>query len=479
MKRKKIILIVLIVLMNISFLSATSLKTLVDKSIKTSDQITNLTLNREYSMLTLEVSELEAEPMISSSVDFSTPASDTYILNGGTSNILTVVLPGEITPTSENSVSDTTTIAVNGGLTYIPNNSSGDDLDSNASLTVSHNFLMGDYTNNKKDLNNQLTLISANQTYESGLIDFKKNVYSYVSNIISNEKSQRDLEKKIKDQQKVIDDALKLNQISTDSIYYQQYILVLNSYLDALENIQIQRDSLSDNFKQYTGIEYQNVDEIRDPNLDISNSIDDSLSVQLAQLNVNLKQEAIDQVEREVTQSYVKGLAQIAKPYSTSSTNDMSLALQATYNANNVSFYAGTNLNLTLSSFEVEPSVQIGGSWNNDTTTEGDIIQNKIRGNELISAQLALNSAKQSKQLSYLTLNTQIINWKSQFKQLIDNIKFKEDSLELNKQMFEVGLVSQSDIDDIVFEIEQLNYDKMTLLIDGLSIELDIAKLNL
>ena len=54
-----------------------------------------------------------------------------------------------------------------------------------------------------------------------------------------------------------------------------------------------------------------------------------------------------------------------------------------------------------------------------------------------------------------------------------------EELLELQKQMFNIGLISQRDLDELQFEIEQLNYDKMTLLIDGLNIELDIAKLKL
>ncbi len=479
MKRRRFILLGLVFLLSSSFLSATSLKTLVDNSIKTSDQITNLSLNREYTMLTLEVSDLEADPVISVSTNLSTPTTltDYYELDGGSSNLLTVVIPGEISPTSENSVTDTTTIGLNAGIKYDPNSTSN-IIDANGALSLSHNFLLGDYTDNRDNLNNQLTLLSANQTYELGLIEYKKNVYSYVSNIISNEKSQKDLEKKITDQQKVIDDALKLNQITKDSIYYQQYTLVLNSYNDALENLKIQRDSLFENFREYTGLDYEVVDEIRDPNLEILKSIEDSLSVQIAQINVNLKQEAIDLVERENTQSYIIGGAQIVRPY-TNSTNDMSVGLQAQYGANNISFTATTNMDIDFSNSDIDPYLQIGGTWTNDTTTESDIIQNKINENALISAQLALNSAKQAKQLSYLSLNTQIINWKSQYKQLLDNIQFKKDNLELNEKMFDIGLVAQSDIDDIIFEISQLDYDKMILLIDGLSIELEIKKLNL
>ncbi len=107
------------------------------------------------------------------------------------------------------------------------------------------------------------------------------------------------------------------------------------------------------------------------------------------------------------------------------------------------------------------------------------MINNKLNENALISAQLALNSTVQNQMLTKLNTNSLIINWRAQYNQLEDNIQFNLDNLELKKQMFDLGLATKSEIDDFTFAIEQLNYDKLTLLIDGLSIELDIQDMNL
>ena len=339
---------------------------------------------------------------------------------------------------------------------------------------MSHNFLIGDYTNNQKGLNNQITLLKANQTYENGVVDFKQNVYTYVKNILANEKSKADIEKKITDQEKIINDSLKLNQISKDSIAYKQYDLALKAYQDSLETLESQHQALLENFKEYTGIDYKDVDDIRMPNLEINSSSDDSLSVQLAKLNVRIKQDTIDQVEREKTQSYINFGSQITSL----SSKDMRLGAQATYGADNFTLNAGTNLDIDFGT-SVTPSFQVGGTWTNDTTTESDIIDNKLNENALISAQLAQNATIQNVELTKLSLKSQVTNWNAQYKQLENNIQFNKDNLELKKQMLDLGLATKSEIDDIEFDLSQLNYDKLTLLIDGLTIELDIEQMNL
>ena len=501
MRKKTIIISALVLLSSVTLLSAKSLESLVVNSIEKSTQITNLELNKSYTMLSLEGSELESKTKVSvAPVSYTTTgldsSSDTYNIynfEGSSSGLVNIVIPGEVVPTSTNQVSDTTTVVLDGGLKFNPEATDvaiDPKLFAKASLTLSHNFLIGDYTNNLKDLNNQMTLLKAEQAYQRGVNSFKKNVYSSVKNIINNEKSQRDFVKKITDQEKTINDALKLNQISKQSISYKQYGLVLKTYKDTLENLKTQNESLLKNFKDYTGVDYVQVDQIREPNLELKDNINDSITVQLAKLNVKLKQNDIDQVEREKTQSYINVGTEIKKPYDIYAikidsgiiekvNEDMSVGLQATYSADNFSLYAGTQVNIDFDEASAKPGFSVSGTWSNDTTNESDLINNKLNENALISAQLALNSTVQNQMLTKLNTNSLIINWRAQYNQLEDNIQFNLDNLELKKQMFDLGLATKSEIDDFTFAIEQLNYDKLTLLIDGLSIELDIQDMNL
>ncbi len=474
MRKKRIIIFSLVLFSGFSILSAKSLETLVKSAIDNSTQITNLELNKNYTMLSLEGSELKPKTKVSFSSEM-TKAGSSYTIGGGSSSLLSVVIPGSYTPTSSNQISDTTTISITGGLDIDSDTSS---VTSDGSLSLSHNFLIGDYTNNQKDINNQITLLKATQAYESGVITFKKNIYSYVTNILTNEKSQRDFEKKIKDQEKTISDGLALNQFTKDALVYKQYNLILKTYKDTLENLQNQKQALLDNFKEYSGVEYQEVDTIREPNLEINNNFNDSISIQLAKLNVKLKQDDIDQVEREKTQQYLNVNTYVqSTPYASVSEKN-AVGLLATYGADNFTINAGTNLDFTLNT-SISPTFKVGGTWTNDTTSESDLINNKLNENELISAQLTLNSTIQNDVLTKLNLNSQITNWKAQYKQLEDNIQFNEENLKLNKQMFDLGLISQKEIDDLSFDLEQLNYDKLSLLLEGLSLELDIEKTNL
>ncbi|NCD05569.1 MAG: hypothetical protein EOL97_05575 [Spirochaetia bacterium] len=474
MRKKRIIILSLVLLSGFSILSAKSLENLVKSSIDNSTQITNLELNKNYTMLNLEGSELKPKTKVSLSSEI-TKAGSSYTIGGGSSSLLSVVIPGSYTPTTANQISDTTTINIAGSLDIESDTSS---VTPDGSLSLSHNFLIGDYTNNQKDINNQITLLKATQAYESGVITFKKNLYSYVTNILTNEKSQREFEKKIKDQEKTITDGLALNQFTKDALVYKQYNLILKTYKDTLENLQNQKQALLDNFKEYSGVEYQEVDTIREPNLEINNNFNDSISIQLAKLNVKLKQDDIDQVEREKTQQYLNVNTYVqSTPYASASEKN-AVGLLATYGADNFTINAGTNLDFTLNT-SISPTFRVGGTWTNDTTSESDLINNKLNENELISAQLTLNSTIQNDVLTKLNLNSQITNWKAQYKQLEDNIQFNEDNLKLNKQMFDLGLISQKEIDDLSFDLEQLNYDKLSLLLEGLSLELDIEKTNL
>ncbi len=474
MRKKRIIIFSLVLLSSFSILSAKSLESLVKNSIDNSTQITNLELNKNYTMLSLEGSELTPKTKVSLSSEV-TKAGSKYTVGGGSQSLLSIVIPGSYTPTSSNQISDTTTINISGGLDIATDTSS---VSADGSLALSHNFLIGDYTNNQKDINNQITLLKANQAYENGVIKFKKNIYSYVSNILSNEKSQREVEKKIKDQEKTIADGLALNQFTKEALIFKQYDLILKTYKDTLENLKNQKQALLDNFKEYSGVDYQEVDDIREPNLEINNNFNDSISIQLAKLNVKLKQDNIDQVEREKTQQYLNVNTYVqSKPY-VSLTEKNAVGLSATYGADNFTVNAGTNLDFTLNS-SISPTFKVGGTWTNDTTSESDLIDNKLNENELIGAQLILNSTIQNDSLTKLNLNSEITNWKAQYKQLLDNIQFNKDNLKLNKQMFDLGLVSQKEIDDLSFDLDQLNYDKLSLLIEGLSFELEIEETNL
>lgn len=474
MRKKRIIILSLVLLSGFSILSAKSLENLVKSSIDNSTQITNLELNKNYTMLSLEGSELKPKTKVSLSSEI-TKAGSSYTVGGGSSSLLSVVIPGSYTPTSANQISDTTTINIAGSLDIDTDKSS---VIPDGSLSLSHNFLIGDYTNNQKDINNQITLLKATQAYESGVITFKKNLYSYVTNILTNEKSQREFEKKIKDQEKTITDGLALNQFTKDALVYKQYNLILKTYKDTLENLKNQKQALLDNFKEYSGVDYQEVDTIREPNLEINNNFNDSISIQLAKLNVKLKQDDIDQVEREKTQKYLNVNTYVQSTPYASISEDNAVGLSATYGADNFTINAGTNLDFTLNT-SISPTFRVGGTWTNDTTSESDLINNKLNENELISAQLTLNSTIQNDVLTKLNLNSQITNWIAQYKQLEDNIQFNEDNLKLNKQMFDLGLVSQKEIDDLSFDLEQLTYDKLSLLVEGLSLELDIEKTNL
>lgn len=482
MVNKKIVILSLVLLSTFSYLGAQSLETLVDNSIEKSSQIKTLDLNKRYTLLNLQRSELPPKPTVNVDVN-SQMGEDTYTVEGGYNGLVSIIIPGDHIPTSPTGVSNTTTISLGGGLLHDRTGASP-KTDLKGSATVYHNFLLGDYSNNENSLNSELTRLRADQAYKNGEISFKKNVYNYVSSIILNEKSQRDIEKKIVDQEKTIKDSLALGYITKDSLSYRQNNLILKTFKDSLENIQFQKESLLKNFKEYTGIDYVQVDEVREPNLEIKDSQNNnSISVQLATINKELKNNKIAQVEKKKTQSYINVGGRVDRPYPKTilevKNEDMSVAAEATYNANNFSVNAGTQVNIDFSNNTVKPGFSVGGTWTNNTTNESDNIQNQLNENELNSAIIALNSTIQSQQLNKLTLNSQITNWKSQYNQLMDNIKFKEDDLKIKEEMFTLGLSSQKELDDLAFEIEQLNYDKKALLIDGLSIELDIEKLQL
>jgi hypothetical protein len=480
-----------------------SLSDLLTKAQEESNTATALTINKEQSLLTISMNNLSRNnsysinpTMTAYLPEYSTDSSateteSTYSI-GGAGNLLVFTFPGSKHIANSKPIYDDTNLYLDLG-TNIYYDSDGGSLYYSISpkLGADHTFLYGEYDTIQEDATEQINYLTVDQSYQSGLIDYKKSVLNMVKSIITNEQSQKKLEKSIEDTETTIKNNLELELYNTSTVAYKSDMITLNSLKNTLENTINQREQLESRFKDYAGFDYEGVDSIDVPNLNVNPSQEDSITVQIAKLKLQLAQNTVDEVIKDkdrssllISGSDTPTYYNYSIPVSTK-TSDRRLGNKAnvslTYTADDFSVGGDISLATTYDDgdWTNQPTITFGGTWTNDSTKEYDIIESKKNANELIAAQSSLSSALSEYSYQKINLKSDIDTWNFTYSQLKDNMEIAEENNKLTQQMFDLGLKSQSELDKSNLDYEQMKYDELTTLIDGWLVELDIESLNL
>lgn len=501
-KPRKILVAVLMASSLTLPLYSQSLNDLLTRAQKESNTAIALSLNKEQSLLTISMNDLSRDitysikPTITATLPTSATNSadkrdtSTYSF-GGNGKLVAFNFPGSKHIANSKSVYDDTNLYLDLG-TSLYSNSSSLYYSLSPSMRLDHTFLFGEYDTISEDSTQQINYITVDQSYRSGMIDYKIAVLNMVKNIIINEKNQDKLESSIEEAEKAIKNNLDLQLYNKTTVGYKADMITLNSLKNTLENALAQRVQLESRFKDYTGFIYEGVDLIEKPNLDVEPTLDDSLSVKIAKLKLQIAQNAVDEIVKDKNRSSLT-----ISGSDTPTLNSYSLnSLDAKVEDRNLSNNANVNLNYTADDFSISgtaslnttyndsdwtntPSFALSGSWTNDSTKEYDIIENKKNANELIAAQSVLSSTLSDNSYKKMNLKSDIDLWNFTYSQLEDNIEISEESIKLTKQMFDLGLKSQAELDKSNLDFDQMKYDELTTLIDGWLVELDIETLNL
>lgn len=354
----------------------------------------------------------------------------------------------------------------------------------NPALSLERAITFGKTSDERTEILTRYNILLADNTYGSSEIDFETSVYSNLIDILTAEKEIADISRTIEKAQKTLDDAVSLGTLSEDTVSYKEQELSILSSRNSLVSYQAQLDLAKAQFLTLTGLEYDSVENIREPLLDFTPSASGNTAVQLKQSALEIAREdlAIKQAEKTNATLTFNGETSwsVARKESSTDTSRGSVAAGATYGKQSFSIGASAGLSGIGSSFGTSPYVSVSGSWNNNASQESDELLTLQLKNKVLLAQMEYTTALTDYRTEASDLQKDIAGWKMEHARLEQREAYTATALEYQKTLFrEAGLANEEDIKDAELQVELTGIDLSISQLNGLILENSILAIQL
>lgn len=348
------------------------------------------------------------------------------------------------------------------------------------SLGASHTFDFSSYDEDKiDDLTYTKTKYSTESSFKEAELKFEKTVIETVSSILTQEKQIKTLESDYNTQKKTVDKITALATYSETSTVFVNAKNLLSQKEATLNSTKEQYNNLLSSYKSLTGLEWSGLDELTEPVLNLTTYDGGNTEVLLSSLNAELQEENYKKLLSEENPSKLS--TSINAKVSNSRT--VTLSGSATYFAKNWSVSLSPGLSITKSG-ETTPSLTIKGSWNNggssksqteygqsETVDEDDVkaalYSVQSANNDYLSALSSYNENVQAYALK-------IIEWNNKKDSSKAELSYLESVKESQEELFNLGLITQDDLDTATLNLETAKLDWAILLLEGMSLERDL-----
>lgn len=477
MKKNRIIITLLILTAVLSSLSAATLDEILSSAKAGSLSYQNMLLTYQNGLLSIR--ELEESDKVGVNVSATVNpllayGTDSYGL--GASRETADLTGDEQTDSYGLSVSPKVTVTLpNDGKTTISAGGSlttryrSGETDGSGSLGVSHTFDFSGYSDDtSENLNYTSTKYSTERTRRMNELNFEKTVLSTISSILSAQSSLADAEFRLEKQQTAYDKLVALKTYSETSSVYMNTLNTLNSLKSSLEASKEQYNQLLMQYKTLTGLDWDTVEGLEAPSLTLTTYENGNTEVLIQSLNAESSEE-----------TYKKTVA-LANPSSLKASLDASLTSDLTFSVSGSAQYTAKNWNVSVSpsvnvtkSGKATPSLTITGSWSNDTSSSDKEISKALN-----NAQSAANSYLET--LSEYQQNAagyalKILEWKSKLSQAETALEYKKTLLENTQALYDLGLETEENLKSAELDYSSSQTDYTLTIIEGLSLERDLA----
>ena len=464
MKKIKLITAFFLVLFVLTNLNAVSLDEILTSSKENSPSFQNIVLSYQSGLLT--VSDLEEDDKTSIKVDITVdPLAN--LDSSGNSNPLAATEKGitinpTVSVTLPNDGNTTITTSGNLGARY-----DGKAISLSGEIGASHSFDFSPYnSNHSKDLTYTITKYSTDLTYKKAELNFEKSVISTISSILSMEKQIKTLENDYNKQKKNVEKIETLGTYSSSSSVYISAKNLLAQKEATLESTKEQYNNLLVSYKTISGLDWDGLDELDEPNLDLVTYNGGNTEVLITSLNAEKDED-----------SYNKAVAE-ENPSLLTTSLGVGVTSNTTVNVSASARYSAKNWNVTLAPSvsikkdgETTPSLTISGSWKNDTgsstSVKSSLYKAQSSNNDYLSALSSYNENVQAYTLK-------ILDWNNSKASSKTNLEYLESVKENEEELFKLGLATQDDLDSAILNYENALIDWDILLLEGLSIERDL-----
>lgn len=450
---------------------------IVDSAKSVSLQYKNAEITYENSLLTQAQNALEDELKVTVSTGTVEiiPAS---VTNG--SNIA-------FTPSVEVTLADDgdTTIALSSGFAYNFQDSSYYSY--TPSVVASHTFDLTGYDEDySSDLSASYSALSSELTWRETQLAFETQILNYLDTLLTYEQTLRANEKMLEDYQKELADALELGTYTTDSVSYKQLVNTIDYTKNTIDAQKKRIDTASEQYKVATGLVWDGVTALPEPDLNFLPLPSGNTNVVLASLEVDIAKDAYDKEYASTHPASVKlsggltgGAISASAGLSSGKSEYFGGNANVSFSDSNWSVSAGTELVYSFSESKLAPSITLAGSWTNKTTKKSEDLALQKLANAYIVAQNDYQDELTNYFQDAQNIENSILEYEYKAEQQKAQEEYLKAELEYQRLLFDGGLATAKAVSDAEFELEQAEYDRVLLIIEGLILTNEIKTLNL
>ena len=358
----------------------------------------------------------------------------------------------------------------------------------NPSLGANHTFNFSEYDEDySDDLSYAMQDISLNLSYANSTYSFRKNIISTVSQILSMESSIKSSRNSLEKSEKSLADSLALGTISIESATYKNQAYLIEASRDSLKSMEVQLDNAKANFKTLTGLEWEGIDYIEKPTLELnifengnSSVYLKSLDIEIAEANYNAQYARLNPESLSLGATVSGGyLSDNVKTAGIDmSSGSLAISSSASYTASNWSVSANPSVSISFpsdGSAKATPSISISGSWTNSTSLDSqDISLSKLKNN-IVTAENNYINALSSYMQEGQSLSLRIMQWEYKCSQHESEMDYLEAQYNTQKELYDLGLVALDMVSDALFKLEEARGEWIILMLEGESLKCDLA----
>ena len=450
-----------------SLLTGTTFDTIIRSTEETSVQAEQARLRYESGLISIEQAEIEDGTSYSVSMAVSPLENRSRIISVSDLSF-TATLPDDDT---------SITASIPFSISY-----DGSGALVSPSASVSHVFDWGLDDDNLKTLQNASSRISVDREYSSDLLSLRMSVINAVSQLLSNEKSLLEEEEALRDLQREMESALRLGLMNESSLSYMEAMLSIRRSEDRIDILNMEKDELAERYRNLTGLEWDGVEAIPDPVFpDLSVSV--SSALEAADLYARIAEEQYQlELSRQNPRRLTIGAAAGGNAYLGDDLGKAGIEAGNSISVSGEAGWEGREWSFGISGggtwdedYSFYPELTISGRWRNNTASKSDELTLRTLQNESIMRRSEYLDQKRSFEEESNDLWGRVISWKRSWAELEAETEYSNAMLENARIRLERGLARQEDLHDAQHEVMLLDYDRNILLLEGLSLEAEIA----
>lgn len=456
MKRNRIIIFLLVLVVFLSSLGASTIDEIFKSAKENSLSYQNTLL--EYQNSLISFSALEEKDKVGVSVSATVEPLSAYGTESqgiSVSPSVTVTLPND----------GKTTITAGSSLYTVYGTGK---TDVSGDVGVTHTFDFTGYTDdNSENLNYTQTRYSTARAGRLNELNFEKTILSTISTILNTESSLESAEFSLEKQETVYNKLVALKSYSESSSVYLNTVNTLNSLKSSLEASKEQYNQLLVQYKTLTGLDWDGVEGLEAPSLTLKTYENGNTEVIVASLSAEMSEDTYRRTLAACSPS------SLGTSLSASFSSDKTITLKggATYTAKN--WDVSVTPAVTITTERTTPTVTISGSWSNDTSSSDREVNKAL--NDAKSAANSYLEKLSDYQMEASQYSLKILEWNTSLREAENNLEYTKTLMDNSQALYDLGLETSENLKSAQLDYSKSQTAYTLVVIEGLILERDLA----